>query len=135
MKHISSRLLSIAVGIALLPTSAQAEKTRVHGDQFMSMVQGNTVSATNAAGAAFNIYFLPGGDVSYKDDAGVSDKGKWRLDNDGDVCVVWENVAEATERCFRVWADGNKVSWEGKSGSGSGQLRGGVTDTFVKQGQ
>ena len=117
------------------PMTAQAASQHIQGDQFITTMEGNTVSGRNANGTAFNIYFLPGGEVTYSDKAGATDKGTWHLDKDGDVCVAWQNPADAQEGCFRVMADGEKVLWRGKQGSLREVLRGGVTETFLKGGQ
>jgi hypothetical protein len=117
------------------PMGAQAASQHIHGDQFITTMQGNTLSGKNSNGSAFNIYFLPGGEVTYNDATGVIDKGSWHLDKDGDVCVAWQNSADAQEGCFRVMIEGDKVSWNSKQGSDRGLLRGGVADTFLKGGE
>jgi hypothetical protein len=37
--------------------------------------------------------------------------------------------------CYRVAADGNKVKWSNKNGTGHGKLLGGVADLEMSQGQ
>lgn len=129
-------LTMLLVGAALaLPMGAQAASQHIYGDQFITTMQGNTLSGKSASGHVFNIYFLPGGEVTYDDDAGVADKGKWHLDQDGDVCVAWHNPADAQEGCFRVLIEGDKVLWHSKQGGERGLLRGGVADTFLKGGE
>lgn len=104
----------------------------LRGDQFITMMQSNTLSGTTAAGSAFNVYFLPGGSVTYQDAIGTRDVGVWRVDEDDDVCVAWQNPGDRQEGCFRVIVDGDKVAWEGLGGSGRATLRGGVAETFLK---
>lgn len=129
MKHLCAfAVLALAATIA----PAFAEPQPLHWDQFMSMMQSNTLSGTNDAGHGFNIYFLPGGAVTYQDASGTRDSGSWRLDEAGDVCVTWQHPAEHKEGCFEVTIDGNKIAWEGKPGSARGTLRGGVTDTYLQ---
>ncbi len=126
---LSSILFALAVGVA---TPAAAAPQAVRGGQFISMMQGNTLSGTNASGATVNIYFLPGGVATYEDTTGTRDSGSWHIDKDGDVCVAWQNSADRQEGCFRVMVDGSKVTWEGKGGSGRGTLRGGVDEFSLK---
>jgi hypothetical protein len=76
----------VAMGAA---APAAAEPQAVRGDRFISMMDGNTLSGTTAAGTAFNLYFLPGGTATYQDAAGTRDSGTWHLDEAGDVCVAW----------------------------------------------
>jgi hypothetical protein len=127
--RFSSVLLALAVGVA---TPAVAAPQAVRGGQFISMMQGNTLSGTNASGATVNIYFLPGGVATYEDTTGTRDGGSWHIDKDGDVCVAWQNPADRQEGCFRVMVDDSKVTWEGKGGSGRGTLRGGVGALSLK---
>jgi hypothetical protein len=127
---LQSLLLALAAAAAAAP--AAAEPQAVRGAQFISMMDGNTLSGTNAAGTAFNLYFLPGGTATYQDATGTRDSGTWRLDETGDVCVAWQNPADRQEGCFRVSVDRGKVVWEGKEGGGRATLRGGITETLLK---
>ena len=132
MPNVEPLCMLFAAFVLAAPMAAHADAQHIYGDQFITTMQSNTLSGKNANGSAFNIYFLPGGEVTYDDQTGVTDKGSWHLDKDGDVCVAWRNPSEAKEGCFRVSADGEKVLWHGKQGSLRGSLRGGVTDTFLK---
>jgi hypothetical protein len=123
-------LIAVAVVATVAPAAAEPQKVR--GSQFITMMQGNTLSGTDAKGAPFNIYFLPGGAATYDAGAGARDSGNWHLDKDGDVCVAWQNPADRQEGCFNVTVDGSKVNWEGKAGSGRATLRGGVTNMLLK---
>jgi len=122
----------LAVAIVAIAAPAAADPQKVRGGQFITMMQGNTLSGTNAEGKAFNVYFLAGGTATYDDGGGTRDSGSWHLDKDGDVCVAWKNPADLQEGCFNVTVDGSKVNWEGKAGSGRATLRGGVTDMVLK---
>ena len=104
----------------------------MRGDQFITMMQSNTLSGTTAAGDAFNIYFLPGRHRDYQDATGTRDGGSRHIDEEGDVCVAWQNPADRQESRFRVTVDGPKVAWEGKAGSGRPTLRGGVSEMILK---
>ena len=123
-------LFALVAGAAALPAAAAPQQVR--GGQFIEMMNGNTLSGTNAAGQAFNVYFLPGGVATYQDASGTRDPGTWHLDKDGDVCVAWQNPADRQEGCFHVTVDGGNVSWEGKAGSGRAVLRGGVSNMLLK---
>jgi hypothetical protein len=117
--------------IALAPVQALAEAEQLKGNRFLEVMQNNTLSGTTADGAAYNLYFLPGGEVGYDDSSGARDRGRWSMDPQGDVCVSFEAVDHGSERCYRVEVDGRKVSWSGKDG-GDATLRGGVVESFLK---
>ncbi|MGH6896547.1 MAG: hypothetical protein ACREJ5_08360 [Geminicoccaceae bacterium] len=116
-----------AVVLAVLgtATAVAAEPEALQGDRFITVMQNNTLSGETAGGARYDMYFLPGGLVTYRDSTGDDDRGRWRIDDDGDVCIMWTGSDQ--EHCFRVTLDGDTVAWEGKSGSGRGRLRGGIT--------
>ncbi len=126
----SSILIALVAIAAAAPAAADPQKVR--GSQFITMMDGNTLSGTNAAGDAFNIYFLAGGTATYQDATGTRDGGSWHLDKDGDVCVAWQNSEDRQDGCFSVTVDGAKVAWEGKAGSGRAALRGGVSEMLLK---
>jgi hypothetical protein len=126
---LGSVLFALAVGLA---APAAAEPQAVRGGQFISMMQGNTLSGTNASGATVNVYFLPGGIATYEDTTGTRDSGSWHIDEDGDVCVAWQNPVDRQEGCFQVMVEGSKVTLEGKGGGGQGTLRGGVAEFLLK---
>ena len=116
-------LSCLVLGVA---SAAAAGPEALRGDRFITVMQNNTLSGATAGGARYDMYFLPGGLVTYRDSTGADDRGRWRIDGDGDVCIAWTGSDQET--CFRVTLDGETVSWEGKSGSGRGRLRGGITD-------
>jgi hypothetical protein len=101
------------------------------GDEFITVMQNNTLSGTTAAGDAFNVYFLPGGAVTYRDARGARDSGTWHLDQDG-VCVDWRNPGDKAQGCFRVLVEGDRVTLQGPSGNSRATLRGGIAETFLK---
>jgi hypothetical protein len=79
-------------------------------------MQANSLSGTTADGAAYDLYFLPGGEVSYDDSTGARDRGRWWLDPDGEVCVTFTKVDDGGARCYRVEVDGHTVTWQAKAG-------------------
>jgi len=113
-------IILIALAVARNGSARRRRTMAVRGDQFITMMDGNTLSGTTAAGKAFNIYFLAGGIGSYQEAGGPRDGGSWHLDKDGDVCVAWQNPAERQEGCFRVTVDGR----EGGLGGQGRQRRG-----------
>lgn len=123
---------SLTFLLAAFITPAAAEPQTVRWGDFVTMMQGNTLSGTTAAGTVFNMYFIAGGNATYQEVGGARDFGTWHLDKDGDVCVAWKNSPDSANGCFHVTVDGSKVAWEGKDTGGSGTLRGGVTETFLK---
>ena len=116
--------------IALAPALAHAAAEQLTGSRFIEVVQDNTLSGTTADGAAYNLYFLPGGEVTYDDATGASDRGRWFMDPEGDVCVSFEKVEDGAAQCYRVEIDGREVTWHGKAGGETG-LRGGVAESFL----
>lgn len=127
----AARVGLAAVALTLLtPAGALAEPERLTGSRFIDVVGNNTLSGTTASGAAYNLYFLPGGQVTYEDATGARDRGHWSLDPQGDVCVRFATDRDA--RCFAVEMDGRNLTWSGKSGDGAATLRGGVTESFLK---
>lgn len=123
-------LLALSVALPITPP-AVAEPQPVRGSQFVTMMQSNTLSGTSRSGAAYNLYFLPGGILSYEDSTGARDHGTWALDADDDVCVDWHGAADRQKGCFHVMVDGDRMTWRGKSGSGRAILRGGIADTLL----
>jgi hypothetical protein len=117
---------------ALSAATAVAEPEALRGDRFITVMADNTLTGEIADGVRYDMYFLPGGQVTYRDAAGGDDRGRWRLDDAGDVCITWSGSDQ--EDCFRVTLDGDAVSWEGKSGSGRGRLRGGITGGTLEAG-
>ena len=122
-------LFSIAL-LLISPVTTSAESSR--GDQFVTLMDGNTLSGSSAAGLAFNLYFLAGGQVTYANIAGQRVNGAWHLNRNGEVCITWPRRVEALEGCFRMSIDGDRIIWRSESASGRGVLRGGVTDSFLK---
>jgi hypothetical protein len=121
---------------ALLFISSMAEAAAdMRGDQFITVMDGSTLSGTDSAGSTFNLYFLPGGHLTYAGRAGTSVYGTWNFDKDGDLCVRLPRHVDALKGCFAVAVDGAKVTWRAKHLSGSAQLRGSVVETFISPSQ
>jgi hypothetical protein len=123
----TSRLAIAMLAPALVAATVLAAEV-LRGDRFINVMRNNTLTGETEGGARFDVYFLPGGLVTYRDAAGDDDRGHWRIDGDGDVCITWTSSNPDEEQCFRVTLDGNRVSWEGKAESGKGMLRGTITD-------
>ena len=118
------------VATALAPALAFAAAEQLKGSRFIEVMQDNTLSGTTEGGASYNLYFLPGGEVTYDDSTGARDRGRWSMDSDGDVCVSFEQVDDGRAQCYRVEVDGRTVTWQGKAG-GQATLRGGVAESFL----
>jgi hypothetical protein len=123
-------LVWILAAIVLAPAVASAAAEQLKGSRFIEVMQNNTLSGTTEDGAAYNLYFLPGGQVTYDDSSGARDRGRWSIDPDGDVCVSFEEVDDGRAQCYRVEVDGHTVTWHGKAG-GNATLRGGVAESFL----
>jgi hypothetical protein len=117
-----------ALATMLATAAVAAEPEVLRGDRFINVMRNNTLSGTTTAGVRFDLFFLPGGLVTYRDADGEDDRGAWRIDPEGDVCIAWTSAPTGAPDCFRVILEGSRVSWQGKSGSGEGTLRGTITD-------
>lgn len=131
MKNLT--ILTMAIATILLVSQAGAEP--LTGDNFIDVMRGNTLSGKTQTGVNYNVYFLPGGEVSYHDQTGRVDKGNWSIDPDGDVCIKWRPPSNLANDCFRVDINGSKVSWTGKTGTGRGGLRGEVVPMDMMKSQ
>jgi len=123
--------LGLAV-MVLVPDSLHAQAEPLRGTRFLDVMQNNTLSGTTEGGDAYNLYFLPGGELTYDDSSGERDRGRWSMDPQGDVCVRFEKVDDGREHCYQVEIDGRTVTWHGKTGDGRATLRGGVVESFLK---
>ena len=126
--RIPTFVLACAV---LLAAALPAQALILQGDRFVTAMKDNTVSGRTAAGTAYNLYFLPGGAVTYSDAAGNRESGSWRLDRVGDVCVSWHGNAAMPVGCYRVRADGRNLVWGNDSAHTDETLRGAVTNAFL----
>jgi hypothetical protein len=117
--------------IALAPPLAYAAPEQLKGSRFIEVMQDNALSGATSDGASYNLYFLPGGEVTYDDSTGARDRGRWSMDSDGDVCIGFEKVDDGRAQCYRVEVDGSTVTWTGKGGDGEATLRGGVAESFL----
>jgi hypothetical protein len=135
MPNLKPLTMLFVAAILVLPMGAQAALQHIYGDQFITTMQGNTLSGKTTNGSAFNIYFLPGGEVTYDDTAGVTDKGKM-ASRPGRRCLC--RVAKpggCAGGLLCALIEGDKVLWHSKQGSDRSLLRGGVADTFLKGGE
>jgi hypothetical protein len=65
------------------------------GSRFIEVMQDNTPSGTTADGAAYNLSFLPGGEVTYDDSTGARARGRWSMDPEGTCASASRQVALA----------------------------------------
>ncbi|MGI9478487.1 MAG: hypothetical protein ACR2PI_17425 [Hyphomicrobiaceae bacterium] len=115
-----------AAALLLTPTYGNAQERQVKGSEFVTIMNGNTLSATNKAGVKFKAYFVGGGIATYEDEKGTRDHGRWRVKNGEEVCVIWKMVNNGQEHCARVYVSGNEILWKGEHISGEGKLLGTV---------
>ena len=123
-------ILAIAFGVALA-AALPARADDLQGDRFITAIKDNTVSGRTAAGTAYNLYFLPGGMVTYSDATGHRVDGHWQLDRSGDVCVGWRGDTALPAGCYRVHANGRSLAWWNKANRSDETLRGAVTNAFL----
>jgi hypothetical protein len=120
------------MGLVVSAAPALAAPEQLRGQRFIDVMQDNTLSGTTADGRPFNMYFLPGGEVTYDDASGSPDHGRWWMDPEGDVCVRWDGYEPERDHCFAVSVEGDHLLWRDKTAGGEDVLRGGVGDTFLK---
>lgn len=123
-------LLVLAFGVALA-AAVPARADDLQGDRFITAMKDNTVSGRTAAGAAYNLYFLPGGAATYSDAVGHRVVGRWQLDRAGDVCVSWHGDTALPDGCYRVRADDRRLTWSSKDAHSDELLRGAVINAFL----
>jgi hypothetical protein len=121
----------LLAAIVLAPAMAHAAPEQLKGSRFIEVMQDNSLSGTTADGAAYNLYFLPGGEVTYDDSSGARDRGRWSMQPDGDVCISFDRVDAGRAHCYEVEVDGRTVTWRGREG-GQATLRGGVAESFLR---
>ena len=119
------KMLIVPTTLALLG-GVPADAKTLHGDEFITAMDGNTLSGKGADGIPFNIYFLPGGQLTIRQGSALPTYGHWAIDESGDVCVKWAKGVIADAGCFRIDLDGNKMTWSNKNGTHTGGLLGGV---------
>ena len=123
--------LTILVTMSLL-FSAMSSTADVRGDEFITAMDGNSISGIGPNGIAFSLYFLAGGDVIYSRLGRANVRGTWWINHDGDVCIKWPERVEALEGCFQMSFDGDTIIWRNKSASGHGKLHGSVVDSVSR---
>jgi hypothetical protein len=105
---------------------ARSQSQQLTGANFATVMQSNTLSATNKDGVNFKAYFLPGGVATYNDENGLTDTGEWLIKDGDQVCLTWNKVADGKEHCAKVYVQGKELIWKGDAISGEGRLLGGV---------
>ena len=124
--------LALAFGAALAAAALPARGEILQGARFITAMKDNTVSGKTAAGTSYNLYFLPGGAVTYSDAIGHRVFGRWQLDRVGDVCVSWHGDTALPAGCYRVRANGRELAWWSKQSPRADEtLRGAVINAFL----
>jgi hypothetical protein len=106
-KAILTLFASSILTLAVLGMPAAA--ATLHGSRFMEALKDNTVSGKTASGMPYNLYFIEGGQVTYRDARDRHDSGTWHFNENGDVCLRWRNSAAPIDGCFRVTIDGRSM--------------------------
>src|SRR4029450_1627068 len=114
------------ISATLVALSSAAHAVDMRGAQFITTMDGNSLSGATGSGRAFNLYVLPGGMTTYADAAGHKATGTWRLETTGSICVRWSTRIDVMDGCLQLSLDGREVSWDGEDISSRGVLRGGV---------
>jgi hypothetical protein len=121
-----NKLAIAALGAVALFAGVPAEARDLRGDNFISTLNGNTLTGKLADGTPYRIYFVPGGQATMQQGAHAPLFGSWALDKAGDVCLKWPSGGAAANGCYRVSFNGSKVTWSNKDGTRRGGLLGGV---------
>ncbi len=114
------------LGLAALVIPSVASAERLRGDNFITVMGNNTLTAKNEEGVRYHIFFLPGGQVTYQDRTGKEDHGTWTIDRSGDVCITWSSLMAGKQNCYQVSVDKNTITWGNKDSTMHGGLLGGV---------
>lgn len=69
---------------------------------------GQTSYGTNTSHQDYIAYLAPGGTIQLKSGT-FTDKGVYRIENDGHVCVKYTKVFDGAERCQLTYQDGDDV--------------------------
>ena len=111
---------------------APADAVLLSGTRFVEAMKDNTVAGRTADGTTYNIYFVEGGLVTYRDAQGRQDSGRWRIDSSGSVCLQWNAATTPGSGCFRVSVDGRRMTWSGQRSDLHAVLRGSVTSAYLQ---
>jgi hypothetical protein len=130
VQPVAAAALALMLLGSVAPLTAEPKPLR--GNRFFTVMERNTLTGKTAAGVSFQLFFVAGGRATYEDDSGRSDHGRWWLDEVGDVCIEWSQLEQGGTQCFQVTLDGDTIAWRGKTGTGSGQLRGTITDGVLE---
>ena len=113
-----ARLMSLTLLVmTLLPFSATSSVADSRGDEFITAMDGGSISGFGPSGIASKLYFVDGGDVTYTSLGRAAVRGSWWMNDDGDVCIRWPERLEALEGCFQISFDGDTILWRNKSAS------------------
>lgn len=114
----------LLAGAALLALAACAEKPAPLGPnvvvpaeagmgaaQVRQLVVGNTGSGPmSGSQAPYVIYTAADGQATTRLPTGLQ-AGKWRILDDGQFCIQWENFRDAREHCQRVYQEGSRYKF------------------------
>jgi len=128
-----NKIALAAFAAVALFASLPAEAADLRGDNFISTLNGNTLSGKLANGTPYRIYFVPGGQATLQQGAHDPLFGRWELDQAGDVCLKWPSASAVENGCYRVSFNGAKVTWANKDGSHKGGLLGGVAPLEMRK--
>lgn len=126
--------LALTFLVLAFGSSALSPANAGQGDSFVTAMSGNTLTGISSHGTRYYLYFLPGGNATYRAADGDHDMGAWHLDGDGNVCVTWRNLNPPLSRgCYDVAFDGSTAIWSSKSNRLHLTLRGFVEDVAYPQ--
>jgi len=85
----------------------KSEAMNTLGDRTMTTISAATLNG-KVIPNSFTGYFakdgtMNGGFVNKPDDAPQTDKGTWKVSNDGKVCVTWEQWFNGKEQCVYLY--------------------------------
>ena len=69
------KLAMVALGAALMLASVPAGANDLHGDAFITAMQGNTLSGKMMDGTPFKMFFVPGGNATVQRGTGEPEMG------------------------------------------------------------
>lgn len=122
--------VSVLFGAQNLTASSTHVERVLRGAMFVGVAVGNTIAATDHDGTRFHMYFLNGGAVTYMNEHGTKDSGRWRIRFEDDaVCVRWQS-SNRQERCAVIRMSGNQLSLDGDIAARQAELLGTIVVGF-----
>ena len=125
---MAQRALFVSSILTLAVLGMPAAARTLLGSEFVEAIKDNTIAGKSASGMPYHLYFVEGGLLTYTDAGGHQDRGTWRIEENGDVCLEWRTSNAPVSGCYRVAVNGDQMTWARADTKVQFVLQGGVTD-------